>query len=807
MVDLVRMVARLDGDTTGFRAAFSQAGQQLQQFASQARRTSQDARGAFGAIGNAWTSMAGVLATVGVTVGLQTMIADATNFERSLNAIRAVTRASVADMRTLSAVTRRAGADFRVGANAAAAAAYELTKSGQSIADLNRGALDAAIVLAQATGGEYADAATIAARATQVFRLETEDMGRVVQGAVGVINAGHFELEDYVLALQQGGAAARDAGLSLEDFNAMLALTQRALGSSGSDTGTAARTFLSRLVPQSREAQAAMESLGLEFYDAQGRFVGLEETAERLRTAFVGLSDEQRNYNLVTIFGVDAQRQAIALMAEGATGIRSVRDEMAQAGTAAEMAQARTEGFAGATMNLRSAFEELGIAIGESGIMDLMTALTNWAAGGIRQGLRRQSDFDRGVAAIGTNGGPADPLDMRVWREAREEFGRRAGIAGALDGRRYPEIEAIRNEILADRNRIRDMLDDPIDRRDVYPWQDVEGRTYGSTWLGQQAHREFYPQSGEGWTRPQGIYVHGQWIPQPDTGSGVSPEGSGWRPPRPNGDGSRSRWDQNAWLEDIDSYLQRRAEIEGDHSAWLDQLAAELQKTANEGFDLPLKVGVEMVPDEMDRLKAEAEEFAADTISSIRDAWITGDWDSLGERLQQSWRAMLWDALLGDQMDRFMADLTVGLTRMLEGVFVRAGSGASARGNSIVEGEHSWMRGLGGIWDVIFGGGNSGGGGFAGFFAKGGTIGPGQWGIAGEEGPEPIYGGTTGVRVYPASEHNSGGGIVQNIHVDARGADAGVEQRIRLAVEEAAAKGAEMGARAVFSKVRRSSTT
>jgi hypothetical protein len=39
---------------------------------------------------------------------------------------------------------------------------------------------------------------------------------------------------------------------------------------------------------------------------------------------------------------------------------------------------------------------------------------------------------------------------------------------------------------------------------------------------------------------------------------------------------------------------------------------------------------------------------------------------------------------------------------------------------------------------------------FSGFFAEGGFVPPGRWGIAGERGPEPVFGGRTGATVQPA---------------------------------------------------------
>lgn len=97
---------------------------------------------------------------------------------------------------------------------------------------------------------------------------------------------------------------------------------------------------------------------------------------------------------------------------------------------------------------------------------------------------------------------------------------------------------------------------------------------------------------------------------------------------------------------------------------------------------------------------------------------------------------------------------------------------------------------------VLGGGGGSGGGGglsslfsslFGGFFADGGFLPPGRWGIAGERGPEPIFGGRTGLTVQPAG----GGGmrVVQNFHISGA-ADRSTQGQIAAA----AARGLQLAA-------------
>lgn len=69
------------------------------------------------------------------------------------------------------------------------------------------------------------------------------------------------------------------------------------------------------------------------------------------------------------------------------------------------------------------------------------------------------------------------------------------------------------------------------------------------------------------------------------------------------------------------------------------------------------------------------------------------------------------------------------------------------------------------------------------FFADGGYLGPGKWGVAGEEGAELIYGGNKGLSVFnqdQVASASAGRGNVYNI--DARGADSGAVLRMEQAL-------------------------
>jgi hypothetical protein len=104
---------------------------------------------------------------------------------------------------------------------------------------------------------------------------------------------------------------------------------------------------------------------------------------------------------------------------------------------------------------------------------------------------------------------------------------------------------------------------------------------------------------------------------------------------------------------------------------------------------------------------------------------------------------------------------------------------------------------------ALFGDGGGGGGGgdmfasiasaFAGFFAKGGTIPTGQFGIVGEEGPEIAFAGPGGLGIMSNSDSRralsgSGTSVSIPISIDATGADAAAIARLNSRIDQLSAE-------------------
>ncbi|MDX0251147.1 phage tail tape measure protein [Sinorhizobium meliloti] len=304
------------------------------------------------------------------------------DFEAAMNRVGAASDASSGQLEAMRRMALELGSDTSKSASEAADAMEMLAKNGLGAEDILGGAAAASIKLSEATGGDLSTAADVATNVMAQFKIEVKDLGRVVDGITGVTLASQFGFQDYKDALAQAGGVAGSLGVSIEEFNSAIAATSSVFNS-GSDAGTSFKTFLTRLVPQSKQAAAAMDELGIKFFNADGSMKSMAQIAEVLKVSLSGLSDEARNEALKDIFGVDAMRTAIALADQGAAGIDKMTASVSRAGSADEQAAARMKGFNGEMEKLAGAFETLQIAIADSGLLSVVTQFVTKLAGWI----------------------------------------------------------------------------------------------------------------------------------------------------------------------------------------------------------------------------------------------------------------------------------------------------------------------------------------------------------------------------------------------------------------------------------------
>lgn len=318
-----------------------------------------------------------------IAAGVGVAIAKYAEFDQAMSNVAATGDDARENMDALRQAALDAGASTVFSATESANAIEELAKAGLSAKDILGGGLKGSLDLAAAGGLEVADAAGIAATALKVFNLRGEDMSHVADLLAAGAGKAMGDVTDLSAALQQGGQVAAATGLSIEETTATLAAFA-SQGLLGSDAGTSFKTMLQRLTPQSAEAAAKMDELGISAYDAAGNFIGMEAFAGNLQGALKNLTPEARNAALSVMFGSDAVRGANVLYAEGEEGIRKWIAAVDDQGYAAETAATKLDNLKGDWEAFTGALDTAFISMGEGAngpLRELVQGLTGLVDG------------------------------------------------------------------------------------------------------------------------------------------------------------------------------------------------------------------------------------------------------------------------------------------------------------------------------------------------------------------------------------------------------------------------------------------
>lgn len=307
----------------------------------------------------------GLAASTAIIATFRAMTVETLAYSSALAGVRAASRGTSEELAQLAAAAESAGKDLAVSSTEALKAEEALIKAGVSVADVMAGALPGALTLAAAGTMEVADAAEIAAATMTQFGLGGKDVTHIADLLAAGAGKAQGEVSDLSQALKQAGLVASQTGLSVDDTVGSLAAFASA-GLLGSDAGTSFRTMLLRLTPQSKEASEKMAQLGLNAFDAKGEFIGITAFAGQLQKQLKGLTTEQRNSALATIFGSDSIRAANVLYTQGAKGIGEWIGKVNDSGFAAETARIKLDSLSGDLQKLNAQASTTAAKIGDS---------------------------------------------------------------------------------------------------------------------------------------------------------------------------------------------------------------------------------------------------------------------------------------------------------------------------------------------------------------------------------------------------------------------------------------------------------
>lgn len=324
--------------------------------------------------------------------------------------VQALTGATGTEFEALSNQAKELGRTTMFSATQSANAMSELASAGFTTTEI-MSAMPGLLDLAASGNIGLAEAANIASSTLRGFGLEASQSSHVsdvLAEAAARTNAG---ITDMGMAMGYIAPVASAMGVSIEETAAAVGLLSNA-GIQGSKAGTVLRSALSSLAKPSKEASELMANLGFNAYDTNGKMIPLNKIIANLQKSMSGLTDEQKQNALVTIFGQEALSGMLALIAAGPDELNNLTNGFENCdGAAKEMADTMQNNLQGKVTQFKSALEGAGIAIGEN-LIPALTAGVNKITDIVSAFNKLDPATQKAIVSVGATVAAIGPLMM-----------------------------------------------------------------------------------------------------------------------------------------------------------------------------------------------------------------------------------------------------------------------------------------------------------------------------------------------------------------------------------------------------------
>ncbi|MDT2594344.1 phage tail tape measure protein [Lactococcus petauri] len=350
--------AYLKATDNNFVSTFKDAAKQVENFQKNTNSTMSAVGKVMTSSGKAMTKMV-TLPIVGMGVAAAKVGGD---FEEQMSRVKAISGATGKSFDALRQQAIDLGAKTAFSAKESAAGMENLASAGFDASEIMQ-AMPGLLDLAAVSGGDVALASENAATALRGFNLDASQAGHVADVFARAAADTNAEVADMGEAMKYIAPVANAMGLSIEEVSAAIGIMSDA-GIKGSQAGTSLRGALSRLAKPTKPMIGVMNDLGLSFYDAEGKMKPLKDQIGMLKDAFKGLTPEQQQNALVTLYGQESLSGMMALIDKGPEKLGSLTKSLKDSdGAADKMARTMQDNMNSSLEQMMGALESAAIVI------------------------------------------------------------------------------------------------------------------------------------------------------------------------------------------------------------------------------------------------------------------------------------------------------------------------------------------------------------------------------------------------------------------------------------------------------------
>ncbi|SFL38770.1 phage tail tape measure protein, TP901 family, core region [Gracilibacillus orientalis] len=292
------------------------------------------------------------------------MLKTGIEFESSMSNVQAVSGATGSDLEKLEGSARELGATTSKSASEAADALGYMALAGWDTTQMMDG-LEPVLRLSEAGNIDLARASDLATDSMSALQIGVQDLPKYLDNVAEASRSSNTSIDQLMQAYVTAGGNLAQFNVPLEESTAMLGLLANR-GLKGSEAGRSLNAIMVNLTSGAGRAGTALEELEISAFDADGQFIGMEETLRLVKDRTKDMTDEQKANYISMIAGKEHLKSFQGLLAGIDDEYGDLKGSVSEAdGALDNMAKTMQDNAQGNINRLKSSFEELSIQFTE----------------------------------------------------------------------------------------------------------------------------------------------------------------------------------------------------------------------------------------------------------------------------------------------------------------------------------------------------------------------------------------------------------------------------------------------------------
>ena len=333
-----------------------------------------------GAMFGATAQMAGM---AGIGFGIFDAVKGYADFEEEMSAVKAISGATGDEFNQLKEKAIQMGADTKYSALESAQAFRYMGMAGWKTGEMIDG-IAGIMNLAAASGEDLAMTADIVTDSLSAFGLQAKDSSMFADVLSAAATSSNTNVALMGQTFKYAAPVAGALGYSVQDVAIAVGLIANQ-GIKGSESGTALRSMMTRMVKPTKESAAAMQTLGLNIVDANGKMRPFRDIMKDIRTRMSKLTPESKASVAAMLAGQEAMSGLLALVNSSDADFDKLAGAIDNSnGAAQNMANIRMDNLKGDLEQLSGDWDSFTTKImggGIGGFREIVQGIDNWFAG------------------------------------------------------------------------------------------------------------------------------------------------------------------------------------------------------------------------------------------------------------------------------------------------------------------------------------------------------------------------------------------------------------------------------------------